>query len=458
MKTYSLKKIQSVKKRHVSNIAISKDHKLLAYSYFDHATLYAKSGLHILDLQKNKLIYEQQEKDSSFFYGLEFNHRKDLLYRDLVRDNYIIKNSDSIPDLVSYPVDEYGYFIRFLDNETLLSFKQENKIRSYDMVEIKSGHRTSLVQGPNIRIKSIDKKDSIYSIFSTDENGKTPIQLHQMISDINGNLLTQQDIFSPHERNPYKDAHYSIETYENAGNGVSDAYLYLPKSSEYSTSKIPLIIMVYGCYEDRYPSRSYFMDNILLDYVNKGYGVVRLNTRGMCDEYLYDGYGKIQLADTEAFVDYISKKYPIDLDKVVVAGHSHGATMVYYYMTHSNKFAAGLSFNGSSDWVKQAQKKSITGLPQEMGGTPEQLPEKYKDFSPLENIHSAMNPMFIVTGAKDTQIPDNFNSKVFVEKARTLNLPIEYIHFEDEGHLFLQEKNRKKIKEQLEDFLSKVLF
>lgn len=455
-----LTKLLSVENRHIANVAISNDGSLIAYTYFDKASLWAKSGLHVFNLKKDATIYQHQERDSSFFKGLKFSDKKDLFFRDVVNsENIMVTNLISKannPKAKVYPTEKYNHFLKFLSNDYILTVNTNNK-KTYEIYDKNTGQKQFLLDGANVVVKSIQKDNNTFTAFISDENGKTPVQLHKVIIDTTTSRMSKEIIFTTVEKNPYEDTEYSIESYNNASNGTNTALLYFPKSYKKSKSKLPLIIMVYGCYTDKYPSASYFMDTIILDYVNKGFAVAKLNTRGLCDENLFDGYGKIQLEDTEVFVDHITKKYPINKNEVIVAGHSHGATMVYYYLTHSNKFAAGLAFNGASDWVKQAQQASMTGLPQEMGGTPEELPKKYKAYSPLENINSRMKPMFIITGAKDSQIIDSINSKVFVEKAKKLNLNIEYHCFEDEGHVFLKKQNKRLIREKLEAFLDSLI-
>lgn len=460
LKSYQLKKLRSIENHHVANVAVSNDGTLLAYSYYK-STIWSKSGLQVLNLKNNSIIYHLEKQDSSYFKGLQFNDKKALLFRNVVKsENIIVSNllsTSKKPKVKVYSTKEYNHFLKFLSNNHLLTLNVNNNTKSYEIYDKSSGQKQLLLDGTNVVVKSIGKDKNTYTAFISDENGKTPVQLYKIIINLTTGKMSKEAIFTTIEKNPYQNTLYSIESYTNAANGTNTAFLYLPEDYKKSKSKIPLIIMVYGCYTDKYPSAGYFMDTLILGYVNKGFAVARLNTRGFCNEKLFDEYGKIQLEDTEIFVDQITKKYLINQNKVIVAGHSHGATMVYYYLTHSNKFAAGLAFNGASDWVKQARQASMTGLPQEMGGTPEELPEKYKAYSPLENINSNMKPMFIVTGAKDTQILDAVNSKVFVEKAKKLNLNIEYLCFEDEGHVFMKAKNKRLISEKLTVFLSSIL-
>ena len=144
---------------------------------------------------------------------------------------------------------------------------------------------------------------------------------------------------------------------------------------------------------------------------------------------------------------------------MIAVGHSHGATMVNYYLTHSNKFTGGISVNGASDWIAQAKLETMTGLPGEMGGTPDNISEKYKAFSPIENMTSSMKPLLIVSGVKDSQIPVDINSDAFYKKGLEINLPVQFIQFTDEGHLILKTKNRlifeKKVLSFLEEVFSK---
>jgi dipeptidyl aminopeptidase/acylaminoacyl peptidase len=88
-----------------------------------------------------------------------------------------------------------------------------------------------------------------------------------------------------------------------------------------------------------------------------------------------------------------------------------------------------------------------------MGGSPEEFPDKYRAYSPLENINNLKKPLLIIAGKKDTQIPYQINAVAFHEQATKNKKNTRLILFDDEGHLIQDPKNRKIFQKEVDDFL-----
>ena len=215
-----------------------------------------------------------------------------------------------------------------------------------------------------------------------------------------------------------------------------------------------MLLIPYGGYANRYPTLTYFLNDLAFSLQKEGYRLVFLNTSGYANQRLGRDYGKVQLADTELFLQQWKKEKNESLP-VYLLGHSHGATMVYYYLTHSSSFKAGIAINGASDWLEQAKLKRMTGLPGEMGGSPEEIPEVYVLASPLEQVQKSTSPLLIVSGAQDTQIPAEVNAFPFYKKGRKKRAKIRHLHFEEEGHLIEDPVNRAELREEVLRFLRK---
>lgn len=440
---------------YIANIAISPDESLIGYSHYyykDGKIPYA--GLKVINRVTGKVVLDKGLSEGVFYSSLSFSEDNQIAARNIKGGNIILKIGCCPNEFEEQLLDNAntGHFIQFVKNNMMLTFKRENGLKCYKLFNVLTNKEYDIIRGSNVSFVNIRLYKKSLELFYTKETGKLPKSLFK--TTINNNFVTKSKFVSSFVTfpNPLNDIFFKEYKYINGDGKYSNAYMYLP-SSWGSKKAIPLIIMVYGGYSNSYPNMDYFMNKIFFPLVDQGYALAFLNTRGVSNERRKNGYGKIQLEDTELFLSRIVERYPIDSNKIIVSGHSHGATMVYYYLTHSNRFAAGLSFNGAADWVKQAHKKSMTGLPYEMGGSPEELPEKYKEYSPIENITKTMNPMFIVSGGKDSQIPVSFNSKAFIDKTKKLNLQIDYLHFEEEGHLFLNPKNQKMISKRLNKFM-----
>jgi dipeptidyl aminopeptidase/acylaminoacyl peptidase len=186
-----------------------------------------------------------------------------------------------------------------------------------------------------------------------------------------------------------------------------------------------------------------------------GWAVVRPNTRGISSEEQSAGYGQVQLEDTLLLLDALAGSAIVDTSRVALFGHSHGATMVYYYLSHSDRFIGGIAFNGAADWVYQAELARMTGLPDGMGGAPDEIPEVYEAASPYANADAIRVPLLAIVGEGDRQIPPR-NGRMMIDTLRALGLDAELIAFPDEDHWVRAPTNRRLFWERVSAFLAEL--
>jgi dipeptidyl aminopeptidase/acylaminoacyl peptidase len=212
----------------------------------------------------------------------------------------------------------------------------------------------------------------------------------------------------------------------------------------------PVVVVPYGGYGNEFPRNDYFLDRGLLPLVAAGYVVVRPNTRGINTDGRDDGeYGRPQLQDTERLLDTMTAQGLVDPRRVAVIGHSHGGAMAYYYLTHATprrdggaRFCAVVAVNGRADWVLQGNRGDGV-LPDGLGGTPAELPARYRAFSPVANARAARAPLLAVAGAQDTQILPA-NVPAMATAMRRAGRRVETLVFPDEGHLLLTPANVRR--------------
>lgn len=228
-----------------------------------------------------------------------------------------------------------------------------------------------------------------------------------------------------------------IYHWASAAGDTLDAQLLLPWRA---AGPHPLVVVPYGGYRNRFPRSDYFLERGFISLLARGYAVVLPNTRGTATDHRDQGrYGAPQLEDTERLIDALSRDGFIDRGRVAVMGHSHGGSMVYYYLTHSSAFCAGIAVSGRADWVLQAHHGDGL-LPDILGGLPEVRPEVYAAFSPAANARRASAPLLAVAGMHDTQIlPANVS--IMADSMRAAGKRIETLVFDDEGHVLEQERN-----------------
>jgi dipeptidyl aminopeptidase/acylaminoacyl peptidase len=89
-----------------------------------------------------------------------------------------------------------------------------------------------------------------------------------------------------------------------------------------------------------------------------------------------------------------------------------------------------------------------------MGGSPEQVPDIYRERSPIEFIHNIRGELLIVQGLKDPNVtPDNVH--VVTEVLHRENIPYDLLTFEDEGHGIARPDNLRILYPRLADFFQK---
>ncbi|HVS60034.1 MAG TPA: alpha/beta fold hydrolase [Gemmatimonadaceae bacterium] len=232
-----------------------------------------------------------------------------------------------------------------------------------------------------------------------------------------------------------------------------EAQLLLPTLRVGENKPPPLVVIPYGAYRNEFPRSEYFLDKGILPLLSAGYAVVRPNTRGTASDNRDQGrYGQVQLEDTQLLLDALDTKGIINGRRVAVIGHSHGGAMAYYYLTHSSRFCAVVAVNGRADWVLQANYPADGLLRGILGGTPAQLPDVYRKFSPAANARSATAPLLAVAGQRDTQIlPDNV--RIMADSMHIAGKPVETLTFADEGHLIVQPEHVKQFWVKTMNFL-----
>ena len=88
-----------------------------------------------------------------------------------------------------------------------------------------------------------------------------------------------------------------------------------------------------------------------------------------------------------------------------------------------------------------------------MGGTPEQIPQKYHERSPINYFQNINAKLFIIHGMKDPLV--NPNNIVSVEKKlSSLGARYDILTFHDEGHGIRKIKNQKILYYSLVKFFS----
>ena len=89
-------------------------------------------------------------------------------------------------------------------------------------------------------------------------------------------------------------------------------------------------------------------------------------------------------------------------------------------------------------------------------GTPDQIPERYYERSPINFIDQIEGRLLIVQGLQDPNVtPENVH--VVVKQLDAAGVPYDVLQFEDEGHGIRKPANQKILYERLGSFFDAAL-
>ena len=86
--------------------------------------------------------------------------------------------------------------------------------------------------------------------------------------------------------------------------------------------------------------------------------------------------------------------------------------------------------------------------------------EKHRDVlrrvSPIHKVDKIVAPLMVIHGANDPRVPVS-EAEQIVESLTKRGVPVQYLHYEDEGHGLSKLKNKLDCYPQVAEFLKKHL-
>ena len=240
--------------------------------------------------------------------------------------------------------------------------------------------------------------------------------------------------------------------------------LYLPRGAS-AQSRPPVVLNLHGGPTGQARPAFGAVSQYL---VSRGYALLDLNFRGST------GYGKRfarldngrlrpnAVRDMGAAVDWLAKSgRPVDASKVAAMGGSYGGYMTYAALALlPEKFAAGVSFVGVSNWVTALEGASPALKASdrvEYGNIDDPADrEFFKELSPVTHVAKVKAPILVSHGANDPRDPVT-ESDQFVRAIRERGGQVEYLRWPDEGHSIRKLSNRVTAYRRVARFLERTL-
>lgn len=200
-------------------------------------------------------------------------------------------------------------------------------------------------------------------------------------------------------------------------------------------------------------------------WVDHGYAVVRVNYRGSTGygrewtDALKHRVGLIELEDIAAVREWAVTSGLADPAKLILAGGSWGGYLTLLGLgAQPDDWALGLAAVPVADYVTayHDEMEALKAMDRTlMGGTPEEVPERFKASSPLTYVDQVKAPVYISAGVNDPRCPirqvENYVDRLAARGA------VHEVYRYDAGHGSLVVEERiKQVRLEL-DFAEKHL-
>ncbi|HET7480172.1 MAG TPA: alpha/beta fold hydrolase [Rubrobacteraceae bacterium] len=223
---------------------------------------------------------------------------------------------------------------------------------------------------------------------------------------------------------------------------------------------IGTVVLVHGgptsISEDRFNAQVQYL-------VGRGFDVLSPNYRGSIgfglefqEKIKEDGWGGREQEDIRTGIEALISAGIAEPYRVGVTGTSYGGYSAWWAITHypPETTAAAAPICGMTDLTVDyhTTRPDLRPYSEEMmGGTPEDIPERYTERSPINFIQNVRGSLLIVQGLKDPNVTPE-NVQVVVEELDRRRIPYELLTFEDEGHGISRPDNLKVLYPRLADF------
>ncbi|MEU7281983.1 prolyl oligopeptidase family serine peptidase [Streptomyces sp. NPDC045431] len=187
-------------------------------------------------------------------------------------------------------------------------------------------------------------------------------------------------------------------------------------------------------------------------WLDHGYAVVRVNYRGSTGygrewtDALKHRVGLIELEDIAAVREWAVASGLADPAKLVLAGGSWGGYLTLLGLgTQPEAWALGLAAVPVADYVTayEDEMEALKALDRTLfGGSPEEVPERYRASSPLTYVDEVRAPVYVSAGVNDPRCPirqiDNYVDRLAARGA------VHEVYRYDAGHGSLVVEERIK--------------
>ena len=150
-------------------------------------------------------------------------------------------------------------------------------------------------------------------------------------------------------------------------------------------------------------------------WLDAGFAVVQVNYRGSTGygsawrDAITERIGHTELADIAAVHDHLVAEWIVDPAATVIAGYSWGGYLALLGLgTQPGRWAAGVAGVPVADYVAayEDEMEQLRAYDRALfGGSPQEVPEVYRDSSPLSYVAGVRVPVLVLAGENDPRCP-----------------------------------------------------
>jgi dipeptidyl aminopeptidase/acylaminoacyl peptidase len=226
----------------------------------------------------------------------------------------------------------------------------------------------------------------------------------------------------------------------------------VPPAKIEPNKKYPMVVLIHGgpssVTTSEWPAGAGMSRAIIAALSSNGYFVLLPNPRGSYgqgEEFTranVKDFGHGDLRDTMAGIDFATKNYPIDPNRLGVTGWSYGGYMTMWTVTQTNRFHAAVAGAGIANWQSYYGQNFIDQwMIPFFGASVYDDPAVYDKSSPIKFIKNVKTPTLVIVGEHDAECP-SAQSCEFWHALQALKVPTQLIIYPGEGHLFMKPENQ----------------
>jgi dipeptidyl aminopeptidase/acylaminoacyl peptidase len=205
------------------------------------------------------------------------------------------------------------------------------------------------------------------------------------------------------------------------------------------------------------------INNQIQFFARQGFNVLDPNYRGsngfglvFQEAIKASGWGGLEQDDIRAGIEALIAAGIAEPGKVGITGTSYGGYSAWCAITRfpTETLIAAAPVCGMTDLVVdyETTRPDLRPLSEEMmGGSPDQVPERYHERSPLHFVDQVQGRLLIVQGMQDPNVTPE-NVRTVRHALEGADVPYELLPFADEGHGISKPTNQKTLYLRLHKF------